>query len=150
MVDFIARRDGHKLVPATRFDLEALESIRPDRDGRVSFTFSRSVQRNRWYRGLVSVVAEGVDMHPDTLHVVLKFKAGLVEQILSAPEFGVAVRLHSTAFNTMDETRFAAYVDLAVEIIFRDYLPGVRRKDVFARVAELVGPRPPKPRMLAA
>lgn len=89
----------------------------------------------------MSVVADGIGWQPGSLHSELKFKAGLIEHIFLA-RAGPVVELKSTAFAKMDETEFWKYVDTAVEIIFHDYLPGVRRKDVLARVAELVGPRP--------
>lgn len=90
----------------------------------------------------MSVVAEGLGWQPGSLHSELKFKAGLIEHIYLSRAGGAVVELKSTAFAKMDETEFWTYVDTAVEIIFHDYLPGVRRKDVLARVAELVGPRP--------
>jgi hypothetical protein len=52
------------------------------------------------------------------------------------------VELKSTAFATMSETEFSEFVSMAVEVAFNDYLPGVRRKDVLARVEEMVGERP--------
>jgi hypothetical protein len=141
MVDLVTIRDGPSLIPATPFDLELLEKVRGKRPLRTSVVFSRSVPHNRWYRALVSVVADGLGLHPDTLHAELKFKAGLVRRILMA-QCGPVVELESCAFATMDEAKFTEYVNLAVEIIFRDYLPGVKRKGVYARVEELVGPRP--------
>lgn len=138
-------RDGRKLVPATQLDLERLENVRSKRPLQTTLVFTRSSPLNRWYRGLVSIVAEGLDAHPEQLHQELKFKAGLVAQIImvNAKAGGsVAVRLKSTAFPAMEDGEFREYVNLAVEIIFRDYLPGVKRKNVYRRVEEWVGPRP--------
>lgn len=141
MVDLVTVRDGPSLVPATPFDVQQLEKLRPGRPFRTTVVFNRSVQHNRWYRALVSIVADGLGLHPDTLHSELKFKAGMVRRILigQAQPF---VELHSTAFEAMDEGKFTEFVTLAVEILFRDYLPGVKRDHVFKRVEELVGPRP--------
>jgi hypothetical protein len=121
-------------------DEAQLEKLRPDRPYRASIVYSRSNQHNRWYRGLVSIVAEGLGLHPDTLHAELKFKAGLIEHIIMGAAGPMPV-LYSTKFSEMDEARFTEFVNLAVEIIFRDYLEGVRRGDVFKRVEELVGLR---------
>ena len=55
---------------------------------------------------------------------------------------GAAVELRSTAFARMDGLEFRQYVNAAIEIIFNDYLPGVRRQNVFAEVEAMVGPRP--------
>lgn len=141
MVDLVVIRDGPSIVPATPMDMEQLQKLRPGRPHRASIVYSRSVQHNRWYRGLVSVVADGLGLHPDTLHAELKFKAGMVRQILLGSA-GPFVELQSTAFDQMDEAKFTEYVTLAVEILFRDFLPGVKRDNVFRRVEELVGPRP--------
>ena len=145
-MDLCTVRDGNKLVPATQLDLERLQNVRSKRPMQTQIVFTRSSPLNRWYRGLVSIVAEGMDVHPEQLHQELKFRAGLIEQIImvNSPKLGagVAVRLRSTAFAAMEDGEFREYVNLAVELIFRDYLPGVRRKDVYKRVEEWVGPRP--------
>lgn len=139
-------RDGSKLVPATQMDLERLQNVRGKRPMQTTLIFSRSSPLNRWYRGLVSVVAEGIDAHPEQLHQELKCKAGLISQIIPVKtgdgKIAMAVRLRSTAFAEMEDGEFREYVNLAVELIFRDYLPGVKRKDVYKRVQEWVGPRP--------
>lgn len=144
MVELVARWDGSRqgFFPSTRFDLDACAPIKSRREGRLVFTFSRSVQLNRWYRGLVGIVADALDVSPGVLHAELKFEAGLIENVFSSPKFGVCVSLESTAFAAMDETRFVAYTKMAVEIIFKKYLPGVKRKQVFDEVEKMVGPRP--------
>jgi hypothetical protein len=144
-MDLCTVRDGSKLVPATQMDLERLQNVRGKRPMQTTLIFTRSSPLNRWYRGFVSIVAEGIDAHPEQLHQELKFRAGLIEQIImvkSQQANGVAVRLRSTAFPAMEDGEFREYVNLAVELIFRDYLPGVKRKDVYKRVEEWVGPRP--------
>jgi hypothetical protein len=141
VIDLVTVRDGPALVPATPFDLEQIERITRGRPARTVVTFPRSLPHQRWYRALVAVVADGLGLPPGTLHAELKFKAGLIEHIV-AGRAGVAVELRSTAFAAMDEAEFTAYVRLAVEIIFRDYLPSVRREDVFAHVEAMVGPQP--------
>lgn len=138
-MDFIAIRKGPSLVPATAYDLEQLERFRSGKPGRVSFTFPRSAARNRWYRAFCSVIAEGIGVAPGALHADLKFKCGLINNIMLTKAAGTVVELKSTAFATMDEAEFSEFVTLAIEVAFRDYLPGMRRKDVLARVEELVG-----------
>lgn len=108
----------------------------------VRATYPRSLQHQRWYRALVAVVADGIGMQPNALHKELKFRAELVEAIHMLKSGGVAIELRSTAFGEMDEPDFKQYVDLAVEIIFRDFLPGIRRNSVIDQVHDMVGPRP--------
>lgn len=141
-VEFVAIREGSRLVAATPYDLEQLEQVRPGKPARVHLTHPRSAARNRWYRALVGVVAEGLGWQPGSLHSELKFKAGLVKHIYMSQAAGTVIELKSVAFAAMDETEFWGYVDIATEIIFRDYLPGIPRNSVIARVHELVGPRP--------
>lgn len=142
MVEFVGMRHAGAIVPATSFDLEQLDGISQDRPGRVRFIFARSVLRNRWYRKLVSIAAEGIGMHHGVLHAELKWKCGLIRHLITSKEFGVAVELESTAFNAMDDTRFGRFIDQAIEVLFIDYLPGVDREEVFKQVADFVGPRP--------
>lgn len=110
---------------------------------RIRATYPRSLQHQRWYRALVAVVADGIGWQPNALHKELKWRAQLVESIfiLQGGE-GVGVELRSTAFDEMDEPDFSAYTDLAIEIIFRDFMPGVQRNFVIEQVHEMVGPRP--------
>lgn len=130
-------------MPATAFDLEQLERLRQGGSGmRIRATYPRSLQHQRWYRALISVVAEGLGWQPNGLHKEIKFRAQLVESIFMLTDGGVAVELNSTAFGAMDEPDFKQYTDLALEIIFRDFLPGVQRNSVIAQVHDLVGPRP--------
>lgn len=135
-------REGTRLVPASPFDLEQLERLRHGKGMLVKATYPRSLQHQRWYRALVAVVADGIGMQPNGLHHELKFRAELVEHIYPLKGGGVAVELKSTAFGAMDEPDFKAYTELALEIIFRDFLPGVSRNSVIAQVNDMVGPRP--------
>ena len=80
-------------------------------------------------------------MHPDSLHAHLKFKAELVRRILLV-DGRPLIELKSTSFPEMDESEFTDYRIIAVNILFRDFLDGVRKNDVWRRVEELVGPCP--------
>lgn len=148
MVDLITnlrtiRDESVTLVPATAFDFEKLQRVRPDQPLWTHLVFHRSVLENRWYRALVAKVADGLGyIDPESLHQQLKFKAGLIERFYTVPRIGAAVELRSTAFARMDGLEFRQYVNAAIEIIFNDYLPGVRRQNVFAEVEAMVGPRP--------
>jgi hypothetical protein len=142
MVDLVARFDGKVFIPSTRFDTDACEAIRSRRDGRLSFTFARSIQLQRWYRGFVARVAEAKDFSPGLLHSDLKFQYGFIDGVFSSPRFGVAVSLRSSRFDEMDDTEFLPFVKWAVEYCFKELLPGVRRADVYRAVEEWVGPRP--------
>lgn len=134
------------LVPATTIDEERLRSIRHSEPMQVQTLFARTSRLNRWYRGLLGAVADAIDVSPDALHAELKFKAGLIEQIIMVKAAtigaGVAVRLKSTAFPIMDDTDFSRYVDYATELLFRDYLPHIKGKKRVAFITEWAGRRP--------
>lgn len=146
------------LVPATDLDADRLRSIRSyDTPVQAVLTFPRTSRLNRWYRGLLARVADAIDCSPDALHSEIKFKAGLIEQIIMVKAAtvgaGVAVRLKSTAFPVMEDLEFSRYVDYAVELLFRDYLPQVRAKQKKALIAEWAGRRPrldPQPKITRA
>lgn len=129
-------------MPATPFDLEQLERLRQGKGVRIEATYPRSLPHQRWYRALIAVVADGIGWQPNGLHKEIKFRAQLIEQIYMLKGGGVAVELQSTKFTEMGEPEFRAYTDLAIEIIFRDFLPGVERNSVIAQVHDMVGPRP--------
>lgn len=127
------------IVPGSLKDLARLEHIR--QRGPINILVRgphRSRPQENWYRALVRYVAEGLGMHPDTLHAELKFEAGKILQTLTSEKFGMAVVLKSSVH--MDDAEFAAYVELATDIVFLKYLPGVRRKDVVAEVDKMVRP----------
>jgi hypothetical protein len=139
LVTLKPRRGELRLVPATPADLEVLDKVRPERPLRTRVTFDRSSPHNRWFHGLLGVVADGIGMHPAQLKAELKWKCGLVKNILSSPSFGIAIEFKSVAFGEMDEIEFTQFRQIAVEVLFRDYLPGVKRRDVWKRVDELMG-----------
>jgi hypothetical protein len=140
-MEIVAIREGPKILPATAFDLERLEKVREGTPFHASIVFARSLPLHNWYHALVSVVADGLGLHHDTLHAELKAKAGKVARILFL-ERGPVIELKSTAFRAMDNIEFSEFVAIAERLVFEHYLPGVRKKDVLRRVADLVGPRP--------
>lgn len=136
--------DEPVLVAATEADLERLKKSRhkyPLWHAHLAGP-RRSRDEEKWYRALVGVVADGVGMAPDTLHFELKYHAGKVISIVNSPDLGLNLVLKSST--QMDDEEFHAYVRMAEALMFTKYLPGVKRKDVLARVFELTGLRPPK------
>lgn len=103
--------------------------------------YTRSAARENWYWGLIHHVADGLGIDRYTLHADIKLKAELVKGWILGASGPVPI-LQSTKREEMEDAEHRAYVDLAVEIVFRHFLPGVRRKDVLAEVEAMVGPRP--------
>jgi hypothetical protein len=135
MAQFLTVRDGSKLVPASAVDLEELEKVRRGQPVLTTVTFRRSLKHHRWLRKFVAVVADGLDIAPGLLWANLKYKGGFIALVLP----GGGVVLESAAHDAMDEIRFNEMRISFVEQIFRDWLPGVKRKDVYQQVTELTG-----------
>jgi hypothetical protein len=151
----MVRHERHRsLVPATDLDWDRCGRVPRDYPCEVMLRFARTSKLNRWYRGLVGKVAGGLDAHPDALHCDLKCKAGLIDRVLASPWQGVvAVQLRSTAFPAMEDLEFSNYVDFAVELLHRDYLPHVREREWQKQIIEWAGRRPrleAPPRLLTA
>jgi hypothetical protein len=131
------------LVPATDLDWTRLARLPREQPFEVMLRFNRTSKLNRFYRGLVGKVAEAIDVDPDALHCDLKFKAGLVERMLAGTANGmVAVQLRSTAFPAMEDLEFSNYVDVAIELLHRDYLPHIREREWQRQIIQWAGRRP--------
>lgn len=155
-MDLLLVRDERRLalIPATDLDRERVARMPKGHPFEALARFSRSSKANRWYRGLVARVAEGLGVHPDALHNDIKLKAGLVEQVLAGSFQGVvAIKLRSTSFPEMEEGEFGAYLDFAVEAICRDYLGHISAREQQKLIMEWVGRRPrlsEPPKIIAA
>lgn len=103
---------------------------------------ARSREEECWYRALVGIVAEAIDIHPDALHWKLKRDAGKILGLVFIEEHGLQYILKSST--QMDYDEFHTYVLIATEILFKQYLPEIRRRDVLRRVWELTGISPPR------
>lgn len=139
MVEFRGVRDGARIIPFAPSDLEELEKVHRGRPVSVAITYARSSRHNRWFHKLLGVIADGIGKHPAVLKIELKHKAGLINDVLISPVFGVHVDYKSVAFAAMEEADFTAFRRAAVDILFVDYLPGVRRRDVYEQVEALTG-----------
>lgn len=139
-------RDDRRLalVPATDLDHERLRSLPRDWPFQVQTLLTRTSKLNRWYRGIVGHAAAGLDVHPDALHVDLKLKAGLIDQVIMSQAMRgiVAVKVRSTAFPEMRDDEFSNYCDFAIPCIFRDYLGHIQAKEQRRLVTEWAGRRP--------
>ena len=129
------------LVPARERDFEELRVI--EEKGGLQTTilpYTKADALRDYYWGLVTLVADGLGISKDDLHAQLKFKAGFIHSYVPGPTGPIAI-VKSIA-RPISLAKLRAYVDVAIEIIFIDYLPGVRRQDVIAEVERRVGPRP--------
>lgn len=139
MVAFLGERRGPQLIPCTADDLAVLEKVRPAKRVVVQVTYDRSSPHNRWFHKLIAVVADAIGKPLEVLKVELKYKACLWHDVLMSPVFGIHIDYKSVAFKAMDESEFTDFRIKAVEILFNDYLPGIKRRDVYREVESLTG-----------
>ena len=145
-MDLCMVRDERRLalVPATDLDAARVASLPRDWPFQVQTLLTRTSKLNRWYRGIVGKVAEGIGSHPQALHCDLKLKAGLIEQVIvsQAMRGVISIKLRSTAFPEMGDDEFASFVDFGIPCLFRDYIPGIRAAQQRRLINEWAGRRP--------
>lgn len=146
MVDVTVTRpkdDGpaRLIIEPTAHDLEQYARITPGKPALAKVSFPRNLDALRWYWAFIDVVADGIGCdYPKALHIELKKKAQFISDVLYLPGGDLHVEYQSVAIKGgLDEAGFRSYCILATNIIFRDYLPGVHRKDVWKRVEDLCG-----------
>lgn len=127
------------LVPATTADREKIKPRWVGRLLRTEITRPRSRKHENWFRELCRFVGDAVGRHEGTIYAYLKFEAGKVAGIYDTPK-GVMVELKSAT--KMSDEEYRDLTDTAIEVIFRDFVPGVDRKGFFEQLEARVGPRP--------
>lgn len=144
MVEFVGirpRTGEPRIIPASQYDLEQLQRLRPDTPFAAQAIFKRNLKAHNWYWGMLTLVGRAIDVPPTALHRILKFEAGQIAGI-SLHKGQRIIELRSEGFtgrHTMDETEAKEYRIAATNIIFRDFLDPVDKPEVFRQVNEYVG-----------
>lgn len=134
--------DAPALVPARERDLEELRAF--GESGNLAVTiipYGKTDALRDWYFGAVQLVADGLGILKDDLHTQLKVKTRFISNY-ALGETGPVPILRSIARTKISRPDLLAYVDAALEVLFTEYLPGVRRADVLRKIEEKYGPRP--------
>jgi hypothetical protein len=131
------------IVPCTQADLDVLEKVRRNLALRVTIAYDRSSPENRFWHALVGVVAEGLGKPPEILKLELKEHCQLWDNVFTSPVFGTWKQYKSVAFAAMSGPDFSDFRMRSVEILFTEYLPRVKRRDVYDRVREITGDEVP-------
>jgi hypothetical protein len=100
----------------------------------------RNPKRNALYWALISKVFDNQDRYEtiDQLHNAVKLAAGIYD-IIELPN-GQQYRIPgSTAFDKMDETTFAQFMDRTFDLVAKHFLPGITDKELRAEIAEMIG-----------
>ena len=141
LTQIVEHRGSLSLVPASPYDLRLLSKLRRGPDPlRTSVSHKRLRKRERWYWAFLDYVAEGIGKDKYWLHAQLLYLAEKVRAIIDGRS-GPVVLLKSTsaASMDMDDQEHAAYVSLAVDIVFSTFVDRIERKDVIANVNRMVG-----------
>jgi len=141
------------LVPATDLDAARMASLPRDYPLQSQYLLTRTAELNRWYRGGLARVADGMGYHPQALHNDIKAKAGLIEQILMFGHIpnAVSIKLRSTSFPEMQDDEFSNYCDFVTPCISRDYLHHIPVAQQRKQILEWFGRRPkliPQPKVV--
>lgn len=141
--DLVIQRRGQVIFPSSALDLQSLEKLPQREDLAAKIWKPRALPLQRFYRGLVSLVAEAVGERPDELHVRLKIRASLISQVVALDgRFHLVVK--STAFDDMDEIEFRDYVRFAIDVITMEILPGHRETELIKNVKHMIGIEAPR------
>ena len=108
---------------------------------------ARHVRRFRLYWGLISLVWEALDDKAraafptvEAFSDAAKIMAGHRET-MQLPDGTIFFRPKSISFARCTETEFQAYLDAVVRVLLTHWLPGVSRRDLRARVLDMIGER---------
>jgi hypothetical protein len=134
-IDVIMHKMEGRLVPATSYDAELVDSLPLNKDLRCKITVSRSDPHQRWYWKMLSKVVENTEMFAtsEALHLFLKVRTGFVDCIKIHTGETVIIP-ESTSYGSMDQTRFKQYTDAALEVIVTDVLLGTTIDEIMSEV----------------
>ena len=141
--DLVIQRRGQVIFPSSAFDLQSLEKLPQRQDLACKIWKPRALPLQRFYRGLVSIVANAIGEQPDELHIRLKIRAALIQAVHLEAGKHVFV-LKSTAFDEMDEMEFRDYVRFAIDVITMEILPGHRETELIKNVKHMIGIEAPR------
>lgn len=117
------------LVPGDPATAELVSRYKAGQPLRVKMTGARNVRQHRLYWSLVQKIASAVGLPADTVSSVLKIKAGCVDHF-TGKDGAVMTWPKSIAFSQMDQAEFAEFFERALEVVLREWLPGMKRAEL--------------------
>jgi hypothetical protein len=125
---FITYEPGKGAVPATSADAEALDALVQGKPYRAVFTRAqpRSLRQLRMLFALVQIARENYDgeITKDAVLDVLKLRTGHV-RVTQLPSREVVMAPASINFASMDQDAFNEWFPRAVDVLCRDFVPGL-------------------------
>ena len=127
-VEFFARRQGDRLSPTGPAEQEAMLNLAGDVDYRVVCTRAggRSIKHHRLLFALIKIARENYDgeISTDAVKEILKLRTGHV-RVVALPSGEVVMFPASISFEAMDQDAFNKWFPRAVDVLCRDFIPGL-------------------------
>lgn len=141
------RREGDGLAP---IDLEGRQLMGLMAEGALVMVSAKNPRNPRQHRllfKLARLVFENSDDFDSAEHVVeqIKIGTGLTDRTLyNVPGVGDVwqVRGQSIAFESMSQSKFAAWFELALDYVVAELLPGISRQSVIDHIEKAIAPTP--------
>ncbi len=137
-------KSGHFIHPASAFDEEKLATVREGAAVHLTIGTAPPAKLRQFYWGLITrLVQGGVWTHRDAAHLDLMVKAGRVEKMVikHTADGDLSVRFEPTSTAGWCGPEWRAYLDDALPIITREFIPKVRWPSVRQDVERYVGIR---------
>lgn len=140
MASILLQRSLSGLSPIDEIGQEALRSIAIGDLIRVRMTKLRNPQHHRLFFALVNKVYENQDHYHNVEHFLTALKVALGHcDTVICKNGNTAYIPKSISFARMDQIEFDQFFNKAVDLICRDFLPGVKSDDLRREVLEMIG-----------
>ena len=145
--DFYAVKNNGHLVPATAADAEAMDGMTAKTTYRVKCTTTRprSLQQHRLLFALIRIIRENTLVEPPlstrAILQVLKLRSGHVD-VVKLPSGEMILFPSSIAFEALSQDLFSKWFDLAIDIMTRDFLPGLTSEQARREIEAIAEDKP--------
>lgn len=127
-VEFFAQRVNGRIAPETSADAEAMDDLAGGKTYRIVATRAagRSVQAHRLLFALIGIARENYDgpISTKTVLQILKLRTGWVD-VVSLLSGEVIMIPKSIDFQSMGRDEFTAWFPKAIDVLCRDFCPGL-------------------------
>ncbi len=133
-IEAIVEKTNGRLSGATMADAEMIDTLASNISYRAKFTrlAGRSLLQHRLLFGLIKVIRDNTPVDPPmnskTILNALKLKTGHVD-LATLPNGEILMFPASIAFENMEQDDFTPWFDKAVDVMCRDFVPGLNNAD---------------------
>jgi hypothetical protein len=141
-----AREKGEwGLFPVDEDGIELMKGVKGGREVTAEVKQSRNPRHHRLYWALIRFIrihSPVMSGFPESrIHVALKFRCGLVDEMIDLDSGRRVAIPRSIAWESMDQTEFTKFFDDAVQVIANRWMPaGTTSEAVRAEILDMVDP----------